>query len=204
MRVLVVLCHPLRQSFTGAVLDQFTRGLGEAGHIAEVADLYRERFDPVLSEADYAQFEGRPMPEDVLREQERVDGSDALVLIFPVWWYGMPAMLKGWLDRVFCAGWAYERRHDPEGSLLRPRPCTFLVSTGSSAKVMARHHYDRELHHLWSEGVLGYVGVDPIDIHFLLDATWNPDMRMSHLELAYSLGREFPPTSSSSQHNDPG
>lgn len=192
MHVLSVLCHPVRLSFTGAVLNEFTRGLREAGHVAEVADLYREGFDPVLCEADYAQFDGRPMPEDVLREQARVDGSDAIVLIFPLWWYGMPAMLKGWLDRVFSAGWAYERRHDPEGSLLRTRPCMFLVSTGSSARVMDRHHYDRELDHVWSKGVLGYVGVDPIEIHFLLDVTWNPDMRRSHLELAYSLGREFP------------
>lgn len=173
-------------------MDRFINGLGDAGHSVEVADLYREGFDPVLREPDYAQFEGRPMPDDVLQEQARVERSDAFVLIFPLWWYGMPAMLKGWLDRVFCAGWAYERRHDPEGSLLRPRPCTFIVSTGSSSKVMDRHHYDRELDHVWTKGVLGYVGVDPIDIRFLLDVTWNPQMRQSHLEFAYQLGREFP------------
>jgi NAD(P)H dehydrogenase (quinone) len=191
MHVLCVLCHPDRQSFTGAVLDAFLCGLAESPHSAEIADLYREDFNPVLGLGDFAQFDNRPMPEDVGKEQARVERSDAIVLVFPLWWYSMPAMLKGWLDRVFCAGWAYQRKHDPEGSLLKTRRCTFLVSTGSSQKVMDRHHYDQSLDHLWRKGVLGYVGADPIDIHFLLDATWNSDMRRQHLDRAYRLGREF-------------
>lgn len=191
MHVLCVLCHPRRQSFTGSLLDSFAAGLAEGGHSAEIADLYREDFDPVLNEADFAQFEDRAMPEDVLEEQRRYERCDALVMVFPLWWYGMPAMLKGWLDRVFCAGWAYRRRHDPVGSLLRPRPCTFLVSVGSSQRVMDEHHYDQSLRHLWRDGVLGYVGSDPIGIELFLDTTWNAAARETHLLRAREMGRAF-------------
>lgn len=191
MRVLCVFCHPRRQSFTGSLLEGFAAGLAEAGHEAEIADLYREGFDPVLGEDDFAQFDGGEMPGDVLAEQVRYERCDALVLIFPLWWYGMPALLKGWLDRVFSAGWAYRRRHDPEGSLLEPRPCLFLVSVGSSQNVMDEHHYDASLRHLWRDGVLGYVGSDPISIELFLDATWNAGARTTHLEEAYKLGRDF-------------
>ena len=114
MHVLAVFCHPHRDSFSGAVLDRFVVGVEEVGHTCEVADLYREGFDPVMSMRDLQQFDGVPMPVDVLAEQARVEQCDALCLIFPLWWYGMPAMMKGWLDRVWSAEWAYHWEYDPE------------------------------------------------------------------------------------------
>lgn len=191
MRVLCVFCHPRRDSFSAGLLESFTAGLADAGHAADVADLYREGFDPVLGEADFAQFDGRPMPADVLAEQRRYEACDAAALIFPLWWYGMPALLKGWFDRVFSAGWAYRRRHDPVGSLLQPRPWQLLVSVGSSQGVMDMYHFDDSLRHLWREGVLGYAGASPIGISLFLDATWNAEARGRHLEEARRLGRTF-------------
>ena len=101
MRILVVFAHPKRDSFTGRILDSFVAGLEQAGHVAEVADLYSEGFQPLLVPEDYAQWEDRPMPADVLREQARVERSEGIALVFPVWWWSMPAILKGWFDRVF-------------------------------------------------------------------------------------------------------
>ncbi|WP_421695687.1 NAD(P)H-dependent oxidoreductase [Aestuariivirga sp.] len=193
MRVLCVFCHPRHDSFTSSLAARFAAGLEALGHEADIADLYREGFNPVLDEPDFAQFDGGQMPADVLAEQERYERCDGLALIFPLWWYGMPALLKGWLDRVFSAGWAYRRRHDPVGSLLKPRPCVFLVSVGSSQRVMDEHRYDESLRHLWKDGVLGYVGSDPIGIELFLDATWNAEARARHLNEAYRLGREFGP-----------
>ena len=100
MHVLAVFCHPRRDSFSGAVLDRFAQGAREAGHSVEVADLHAEGFDPVFKAGDFIQFEGGAMPPDVLAEQARVERCDALAFVFPIWWYGMPAMFKGWLDRV--------------------------------------------------------------------------------------------------------
>ena len=100
MHLLAVFCHPRRDSFTGALLDSFASGVREAGHQVELADLYREGFDPSFRAEDYAQFRSEPMPGEILAEQRRVDRADALAFVFPVWWWSFPAMLKGWIDRV--------------------------------------------------------------------------------------------------------
>ena len=188
MHVLSVFCHPIRDSFSGAVLDRFVDGVSAAGHTSETADLYRENFNPVMSERDMAQFDGVRMPDDVLEEQARVERCDALCLIFPIWWYGLPAMMKGWLDRVWSAGWACDWRHDPEGSLLKPRPCTLLVPTGASRAMMDEFGYDREIDHIWRRGVLGYCGVEPIRIHLMLDAAFETGAHAAHLKTAYEAG----------------
>src|SRR4029079_10948048 len=101
MHVLVVFCHPRRESFTGALLDGLVSGLAEADHEVELADLYREGFDPRFRAEDYAQFKSEPMPEEIVAEQRRLDRADALAFVFPVWWWSFPAMLKGWSRRVW-------------------------------------------------------------------------------------------------------
>jgi NAD(P)H dehydrogenase (quinone) len=131
----------------------------EAGRTYEVADLYAEKFDPVFAPDDYCQFEGGTMSEAILAEQRRVDRADAIVIISPLWWLGFPAMLKGWFDRVWSNGWAYEFENDPEGSLLRPRPFLLILTTGGSAGSFARHKYADALDVLIRDGILGWCGV---------------------------------------------
>ena len=188
MHVLTVFCHPDHDSFCGAVLDRFVAGAEAAGHEVEVADLYREGFDPVMTLRDLQQFDGIEMPPEILAEQARVEQCDALCLVFPLWWWSLPAILKGWLDRVWSAGWAYKWEQDPEGSLLRPRPCTLLVPAGASEKMMAGHDYDKKIEELWRHGILDYCGVEPSVIHLLLDSVWNAEQRKEHLQTAYQAG----------------
>ncbi len=188
MHVLAVFSHPNADSFCAALLERFIAGAEAAGHTVEVADLYREGFDPVMGLRDLQQFDGVPMPPEILAEQARVENADALCLIFPLWWWSMPAMLKGWLDRVWSAGWAYEWERDPQGSLLEPRPCTLLVSAGASSAMMTQHDYDKTIQSLWHRGILDYCGVEPAAIHLLLDSVWDADARLRHLETAYRAG----------------
>ena len=111
MKVLVVFAQPRHASFTGALLDQFVGGLLEADHVVEIADLYREGFNPCFREEDFAQFrEGGMMPADALRDKARVEAADALGFVFPVWRWSFLAILKGWIDRVCSQGWAYDFR----------------------------------------------------------------------------------------------
>jgi NAD(P)H dehydrogenase (quinone) len=188
MHVLTVLCHPNPKSFSHSVARRFVEGAQSVGHTTEIADLYAEHFDPILTERDLQQFEGVAMPEDVRREQARVERSDALCLIFPMWWYGPPAMMKGWLDRVWSAGWAYQWQPDPEGSLLAARPCTLLVPTGASDSQLKRWGYRKDIEHLWRYGVLGYCGVDPIRIELLTGSAFESGAHAAHLEVAYNAG----------------
>ena len=118
----MVFAHPRRTSFTVALLDHFVSGLLEAGPNPEIVDLYREGFNPCFGEEDFAQFkEGGVMPADVLREQARVEAADALGFVFPVWCWSFPAILKGWIDRVWSQGWAYDFRLEKTAGFLHQR-----------------------------------------------------------------------------------
>ncbi|MEZ5775549.1 MAG: NAD(P)H oxidoreductase [Hyphomicrobiaceae bacterium] len=187
MKVLVVFDHPRRNSFGGAILDELVAGLGEAGHGVEIADLYREGFDPRMIEADEPDW-GNPQKrysEAVLAEQARVERADAIVFVFPVWWWSVPAMTKGWIDRVWNHGWAYGG-----GKLKLSR--AMMVATGSSdADSYAKRGYDAAMRTQLLTGVLKYCGTENVDLVLMLDATGAAEIRAGHLAEARRLGREF-------------
>jgi len=189
VRVLVVFAHPKRDSFTGRVLESFVSGVEEAGHDVELADLYGEGFQPLLIPEDYAQWHGRPMPDDVLREQARVDRSDAIALVFPIWWWSMPAILKGWFDRVFSAGWAYAEEYDPEGSLLRGRKFVLVCPAGSSERQYRKYRYDETFRNLVEVGTLSYCGVTEVETHIFFEVYWDEEATAGYLPKAREIGR---------------
>ncbi len=102
MKVLVVHCHPSPESFTAAVRDRVLKGLATAGHEARLIDLYADGFDPVMSRQEREDYHTPELNEEpVAAHLEALRWCEALVLVYPTWWYGQPAMLKGWLDRVW-------------------------------------------------------------------------------------------------------
>jgi putative NADPH-quinone reductase len=108
VKILVVFCHPIRQSFAGAVLDRCTAELARAGHEVVVKDLYREGFDPVLTAEERRLYEeAGPHRAKIAQDIAELEGVRGLLLIYPTWWYGMPAMLKGWFDRIWLPGVAF-------------------------------------------------------------------------------------------------
>ena len=111
MNVFIVYCHPSTDSFTREVKDSFIAGLESAGHSYILSDLYAMNFASDMSEEEYKReaFYRRelPVPDDVRAEQEKINSSDAIVFIFPVFWTDAPAKLVGWFDRVWTFGFAY-------------------------------------------------------------------------------------------------
>src|SRR5262245_25649813 len=109
MKTLLVVTHPRKDSLTGNAAALFAARIGEGGHQVELADLMAENFDPILREADepdWDDLDKRYSPA-VQNEMQRIERNDATVMVFPVWWWSMPALLKGWIDRVWNNGWAY-------------------------------------------------------------------------------------------------
>jgi NAD(P)H dehydrogenase (quinone) len=108
MRILVVYCHPDKSSFASAlhdaVLDSFS------GHAVTDLDLYGEGFNPVFSVADRVSYGKPEYVAQVERYASQLAEAEGLVLVYPTWWYGMPAMLKGYFDRVWAPGVAYDVR----------------------------------------------------------------------------------------------
>ena len=111
MKAFIVYCHPSEDSFTRCVRDAFIRGLEDAGHEYVLSDLYQMDFRTDMTEQEYlrdAYYRNTPDPAgDVLAEQAKINASDAIVFIYPVFWSEAPAKLVGWFDRVWTYGFAY-------------------------------------------------------------------------------------------------
>ncbi len=119
MRVLVVYAHPLADSFAAALHRVIITALRQAGHEVDDCDLYAERFDPVLTAAERRAYNTTdPDLSAVASHVARLRAAEAVVLCFPTWWYGMPAILKGYFDRVWATGVAF--RLKPGGGGILP------------------------------------------------------------------------------------
>lgn len=108
MRVLVVYCHPVPDSFCAAVLATAVEAIRAKGCTERVIDLYAENFDPVMRCDERRSYNDRPPADPALQVHiEHLKWAEAIVFIYPTWWYGLPAMLKGWLDRVWATDVAF-------------------------------------------------------------------------------------------------
>ena len=108
MRALLIYCHPNPESFTAAVRDTVLEGLERSGAEVRLIDLYAEGFDPTLSAGELARYEDESVNcAPVQAHVDAVRWCDTLIFTYPTWWYGLPAPLKGWLDRVLVPGVAF-------------------------------------------------------------------------------------------------
>ena len=191
MHILIVLDHPNPKSFSHAIAAEFIRGATDAGHTTETADLNAEGFDPRWTMADVNSDGGATTPADVKAEQARIDRADALCFVFPLFWWGMPATLKGWVDRVWSWGWAYDQLDDPEISLQRPRTGVFLVPAGARSDEMETMGYTNAIHTSWIKGTFGYFGFTNRALHLLNGSTGSDPRRSALLDRAYQAGKEI-------------
>lgn len=120
-RALVVYCHPREGSFTAAVRDRILEKLNAVNAETRLIDLYRQSFDPILSAREHEGYEASPTNIDpVSQHVEDLRWCDTLIFVYPTWWYGLPAVLKGWLDRVFL----------PDVAFLMPTPKIKTIRPG--------------------------------------------------------------------------
>jgi NAD(P)H dehydrogenase (quinone) len=148
MQVLIVHVHPEPDSFCAALTRSAVEVIGRSGSVAIVSDLYAEGFNPVagrhdfVSVADPTRFHyqteqlhaarEKAFCSEIAREQARVRDADAIILVFPLWWGGPPAILKGWIDRVLAYGFAYVDGARFESGLFRAKRGLLCVTTGGT------------------------------------------------------------------------
>ncbi|MCC5970128.1 MAG: NAD(P)H-dependent oxidoreductase [Pararhodobacter sp.] len=121
MRLLIVFCHPSLDSYGAALFERVKQTLEVAGHELRIRDLYREGFDPVLSLEEWQDYLAQP-DANYGRQRDHIadlQWAEGLVVIYPTWYYGPPAMLKGWLEKVWLPGISFEI---PRFKGDRPRP----------------------------------------------------------------------------------
>ena len=135
MRVHVIFAHPRADSFNAALHETILAALRQAGHEIDDLDLYAENFQPVLTAEERGAYDtvGENLA-SIERYVERLRATEALVISAPTWWYGMPAMLKGYFDRVWVPGVAFDLQ--PHGGAIRPcltniRKYAVVTTTGS-------------------------------------------------------------------------
>lgn len=140
MRVLVVYCHPDPRSLIAAARDRAIAGLNSGGHDVRITDLYADGFDPAMTCRERHDHKVSGVSDDLRSYADDLGWAEALVLVYPTWWSGQPAMLKGWFDRVWVAGVAWEL---PDGAdVLRPlltgvRRIVVVTTHGSSKLINA-------------------------------------------------------------------
>jgi NAD(P)H dehydrogenase (quinone) len=140
MRVLYLYCHPLPESFHAAVRAEALAGLAAAGHEVDLLDLYAEGFDPVLGEAERRHYHDTAVNQAGLEPYvARLRAADALVVQFPTWTFGPPALLKGFFDRLLMPGVAFDLS-DPE----RVRPLLTNMT-----RIVGVVTYGRPRHMVW-------------------------------------------------------
>jgi NAD(P)H dehydrogenase (quinone) len=193
MNVLVIYTHPIKESFNRKILAAVEQRLEESGHSVKIADLYAEKFPCAMTAEDFAAFENLPMPPEILSEQERVDWCDAMIFIFPIWWWSLPAMLKGWIDRVMSYGWAWVDPKDPDSGHLRHRKILVLATAGDSKESFAKRGYDTALHTQLNIGTWNYCGFKDITTRIFHDVgPFTPEStRLAYLQEAQALARKL-------------
>ena len=109
MNALVVYCHPVEGSFCSAMRDAAVSGLHAAGHSVDVIDLAAENFNPVMSTSEWNTYQqgNGDVPVGLERDVSLVKSAEIIVFVYPTWWGGLPAQLKGWLERVMLPGTAF-------------------------------------------------------------------------------------------------
>lgn len=139
-KVLVVYCHPSPKSYTAAVRDAVCAGLAHAECEVQLLDLYGDAFDPVLVVDEEHRRRDLDKVESTRAHREQIAWCDAMVLVYPVWWGGFPALLKGYVDRTFVSGLTYtfagrpKTAVFPEG-LMRGKEAHFFYTLDSPALV---------------------------------------------------------------------
>lgn len=164
MHTLVILAHPYVKSYCHALFERVVLTLEQAGHSVDRLHLDHEAFDPVMRGSDLAVYaKGLSVDPAVPAYQARIDAAQQLVFIFPIWWEVMPALLKGFLDKVFTKGWAYEpAKRGLKGNLGHIRRAV-IVTTMNTPKWAYRWLYGDAVQRALMRGTLRKCGVQKVE-----------------------------------------
>lgn len=191
MKHLIIYAHPNRDSLNHMFKQTVVEYLLQQNHEVVVRDLYRLHFNPVLSLEDMAGQRRGTVNEEVRKEQEYIAWAEAVTFIYPIWWTGMPGIMKGFIDRVFSYGFAYRYDQGVQKGLLAGKSAYIINSHGKSRTEYQQIGMDDALKLTSDKGVYTYCGFD-IKQHFFFDradraTTENIEIWKSAIINAYAI-----------------
>jgi NAD(P)H dehydrogenase (quinone) len=168
MKNLIIYAHPNSGSLNHFFKQTILETLQESGEEVEVRDLYEINFNPVLSLNDMnGQRMGKVAPE-IHTEQDFINWADRIIFVYPIWWTGMPAIMKGYIDRVFSYGFAYRYDNGVQKGLLTGKKTIIVNSHGKSNAEYEASGMDKALALTSDTGIFTYCGLD-IQAHYYFD-----------------------------------
>ncbi len=186
MKVFVVYWHPEPQSFNNAMFHTACETLADAGNEVRTSDLHEMCFDPVSSrknfktvkDPDYLKLQLEEMyatevkgfSEDVDSEMGKIEWCDLMIWQFPLWWFGLPAVLKGWVDRVFAMGRIYGGDRIYETGVFRGKRALLSLTTGGPEEVYRKDGFNGDINAILRpihRGMLQFVGFDVLALQIV-------------------------------------
>jgi NAD(P)H dehydrogenase (quinone) len=160
MKHLIVYAHPNPKSFNHAILNAVEKTLKAAGREYEVRDLNAMKFNPVLDRRDLELGSGGKAAKEIEGEQRRIREADVLIFIYPIWWFGMPAILKGYIERVFSQGFAFAIEGDRLRGLLAGKKVFIINTTGSPREILRKTGYEEAMRKTIAAGIFEFCGME--------------------------------------------
>ena len=166
MNHLVVFAHPNPKSFCKGIVDSIEKASKEKGDNVTVRNLYEIGFDPLLKPTDFEALQSGNIPEDIKTEQDHIKWADVITFVYPVWWAGLPAILKGYVDRVLSYGFGYEYVDGAPKGLLTGNRALLLCTTGSPNEIYAENGMHNSMEQTTDIGIFNFCGVKVIGHRF--------------------------------------
>ncbi|MGN7403565.1 NAD(P)H-dependent oxidoreductase [Cytobacillus praedii] len=159
MNHLIVYAHPRKESFNHAILEATIRGIRQKGHEYVVRDLYGMKFQPVASSSEIL----GGIDEDIEQEHNYLKWADVIIFIYPIWWTGLPAIVKGYIDRVFTYGFAYRYVNGEQMGMLKGKKALIFNTQGKSHAQYAAIGMDKALLLTSDTGIFEYCGIEVLE-----------------------------------------
>jgi NAD(P)H dehydrogenase (quinone) len=190
---LIVYAHPNPESFNQAIVDAYASELTAAGHEVRIRDLYALGFNPVITLSDYDLIDRGEPPDDIRQEQDHILWAGIVSFIYPVFWAGMPALLKGYVDKVFSLGFAYSFQGDRPKGLLRGKKAVILNSTGGSLLYHRKSGMLDSIRSTVDGGIFRFCGIEVLEHRFFMGVSIStPAERKIMLAEVRDIARSLP------------
>ncbi len=168
MKHLIIFAHPdSEKSFNAAILQKVVATSQKHGIDTQVRDLYRLGFNPILSAEELVGSKNAEVPEDIKQEQQLIDSADLITLIYPLWWMGYPAILKGYLDRILSHGFAYKTENGKSVGLLFGKKMQQFITIGNKEEKYQALGFDQSLRDCLVDGLFNFCGIEDIQYQLL-------------------------------------
>ena len=161
---LIIYAHPNPNSFNHAILDEVIKASGN-NHVI-VRDLYQLNFNPTLEWQEFRSTIEHQYAEDVAQEHRYFQQADVITLIYPLWWMGFPAILKGYLDRVIAYGFAYKDGKEKSIGLLGDKRVQQFVTLGNPVEEYRQQGYLQAFEHTLGYGLFSFCGIEKVGMHY--------------------------------------